>query len=227
MNYNVEEIVKKLEGADAIFFDLDGTLIDTEPLYFRFWNEACEFYGYKLTKEQLLAMRSRDPKLTREFLSEISNGELDYDVVKAKRIELMDAYLEEHPMLLKKGVKLMLDYFFTIGKELYIVSANTVEKSKNILEKLCIYDYFTDIVSAKDVKNGKPAPDVYLKALEQTGLDKKSVIVFEDSPNGLMSAHKAGLFTVMVEDMTPYEEDMDYVDGAVESFDSLLAKYLA
>ncbi len=225
MNYNIDKIVKKLEDAEALFFDLDGTLIDTEPLYQRFWIEACAFYGYTLSKEDELSLRSRDNNSTRKFLYDISGGLLDYDKVKAKRIELMDAYLEEHPILLKPGAKLLLDYFFTLGRELYIVSANTVEKSQSILERLCIFDYFTDIISAKDVKKGKPEPDVYLKAAEVSGIDKDKIVVFEDSPNGLLSSHRAGLFTVMVEDLTPYTEDMDYVDGATTSFDALLTAY--
>jgi DNA helicase-2/ATP-dependent DNA helicase PcrA len=85
-----------------------------------------------------------------------------------------------------------------------------------------INEYIDGVISAKDVKRGKPFPDVYLYACEITKTNPNDVVVFEDSPNGLMSSSAAGCFTVMVEDLTPFEKDMNYVDSAVSSLIELL-----
>ena len=218
MDYQINKIKEKLRQLDTVFFDLDGTLIDTEKIYYRFWGEASEYYGYQLNREERLAMRSRDSKITAEFFK--SKG-LDYQIVKAKRIELMDKYLFTHPIKLKKGVVPFLKSLKEQNKRLFIVSANTVEKSRNILKGLNIEEYFTDVFSSKDVKRGKPFPDVYLKASELASRDSKDVIVFEDSPNGLISAHEAGCFTIMVEDIDTFTKKEEYIDSAIVDFDSL------
>ena len=71
---NLQVLKDKIEEVDTLFFDLDGTIIDTEPLYFRFWKEAASFYGFEMSDEQALAMRSRDRTSAKEFIESISNG---------------------------------------------------------------------------------------------------------------------------------------------------------
>ena len=93
---NLEGIINKINEVDTLFFDLDGTIIDTEPLYFRFWKEASKYYGFELTDEQALSMRSRDRTSAKEFIESISNGQLDYVKTREKRTELMNQYFETH-----------------------------------------------------------------------------------------------------------------------------------
>ena len=219
---NINDLKNIIKNTNVIFFDLDGTLIDTEPLYFRFWKESCSFYGYKLKDEEALSMRSRDSSTGADFLKEISNGLLDYTLVRNKRIELMNEYFKTHPIQMKKGAIPLLDKLQKEGKKLYVVTANTVEKATDIISSLHFEHFFTKIISAKDVKRGKPFPDVYLKACDIVGVKPEEVIVFEDSPNGLKSSHSAGCFTIMVEDLSNYSSDMDYVDGVLESLEELL-----
>ena len=226
MEFNVDIIKRKIEEVDSIIFDLDGTLIDTEKLYLRFWCEASKYYGYELTKEQGLGLRSRERLSGKEYLTYVSGGILDYDLTRNKRIELMNEYLKDHDIEIKEGAVELLTYLKDKNKKLYIVSANTIEKSTNILTKLNLIQFFDGIISAKNSKRGKPFPDPFLDALILIKKKPEEVIVFEDSPNGLLSSSRAGCFTVMVEDLTPYTSDMSYVDGAISSLKSLL-QYLS
>ena len=219
---NISQVKERIKNTEVLFFDLDGTLIDTEPLYFRFWKEACRFYGFTLSDEQALSLRSRDRGSALEFFKKISGGALDYVKARTKRTELMNEYFKEHPIQLKAGVIEFLSSLKQQNKRLFIVTANTVERCKEIIEPLNLAQYFNGIISAKDVKRGKPFPDVYLKACDHVHQLPSKVVVFEDSPNGLKSASEAGCFTVMVEDMTPYIEELNYIDGVISSFMDLL-----
>ncbi len=221
-NFNVKELKDKLNKIDTIFFDLDGTIIDTEPLYFRFWKEASKLNGYELSDSEALGMRSRDSNNATNYLKDLSDGILIYQKVKQDRIRLMNEYLKDHPIELKEGAIDFLNKLNKENKKLYIVTANAYEKANNILESLDLKKYFIDVISAKDVKRGKPFPDVYLKAAELINKEPKDVIVFEDSPNGLLSSYRAGCYTVMVEDMSEYTSEIDYVDAAIVSFKELL-----
>ena len=208
---------------DTFFFDLDGVLINTEPLYFRFWKEACLFYGHKMSDEEALNMRSLDPILGQEFFDSM-NKNLNYKIVREKRKELMYRYLDEHPIELKEGAIELLTYLKNSNKKVYIVTANKKEKAIRILKEVGLIDIVSDVISAKDAERGKPFPYVYLDACKIVNKDPKDVIVFEDSPNGLRSSHGAGCFTVMVEDMSPYTKDMDYVDLVIHSLNELLER---
>lgn len=222
MKNDISLIKERISSREVLFFDLDGTLIDTEPLYFKFWKEATKFYGHELSDIEALQMRSLDKQLAIEFLASISDGNLDYYKVKEKRVELMSEYLSTHPIILKPGSIELLSKYKAEGKKIYIVTANTVEKATRIIDSLRFMHLLDGIISAKDVKRGKPFPYVYEYACEYVGVNPHEVIVFEDSPNGLKSSKGAGCFTLMVEDMTPFDASMDYVDAYIHSLEQLL-----
>ncbi len=222
MKNDISLIKNKINTAEVLFFDLDGTLIDTEPLYYRFWKEASKYYGYELSHEEALLMRSRDKQSAIDFLNIVSNGLLDYYKVKEKRIELMDEYLKDHPIRMKEDAYSLLKKLKKEGKKIFIVTANTVEKAERIIKEVGFLYLLDGIISAKDVKRGKPFPDVFLFASKYVNKNPEEIIVFEDSPNGLMSSHSAGCFTIMVEDMSNYDPSMDYVDAYIHNFHEIL-----
>ena len=222
MTYNLEQIKNKLNKLNTIFFDLDGTIVDTEKIYFRFWKEASKIYGYELKDEEALNLRSREHKSAKEYIEHVSNGKLDFDIVRNKRIELMKEYFLDYPIELKEGAKELLTKLNSEGKYIYIVSANEANKTWNILKKTNIDYLVKDVISSKDVKRGKPFPDVYLKACQLAGVRPQDVLTFEDAPCGLKSSYDAGCFTVMVEDIDQYNDNIDYVSGAVSSLKELL-----
>lgn len=222
MSFNLELAKKKIEESKILFFDLDGTLIDTEKLYFRFWKEATKFYGYEISDEAALSLRSTERNSGFNYFLEISEGKLNYDMVREKRIELMDEYFKTHPIEIKDGTIELLTKYKKENKKIYIVTANTTEKASRIMKTCGFFDLIDGVISAKEVKRGKPFPDVYLKACEVVGASPSEVVTFEDSPNGLLSSYRSGCFTLMVEDLTPYDESMNYVDAAVSSLKELL-----
>ena len=205
------KLKKAIEESKALFFDLDGTLIDTEPLYFYFWKKAMESFGAHPKDEDVLKMRSLDVTLAKEHLKSI-DPDLDYDIVKARRIALMSDYLSTHEIRVKDGVFEMLHKYFG-SKDMYIVTANTVEKAQKILDETKLDPFFKGIISAKDVERGKPFPYVYEYASKYIGLKPEEIVVFEDSPNGIKSAKEAGNVVVYVLDMTyPTDEDKKFYD---------------
>ena len=210
-------IQKMINKADVILFDLDGTLIDTEKLYFRFWKEACAYYGFTMSDNNALFMRSLDRETAIKYFNDISGGLLDYDQTRNKRIELMNDYFNSHDIEVKDGAKELLILLKEKGKKIYIVTANKEEKAYSILARIGFIDLIDGVISSKSVRRGKPYPDVYLKACEIIKKPPQEVVVFEDSPHGLKSAYDAGCFTVMVEDLSPYKDDMDYVNAHIKS----------
>ena len=146
----------------AVLFDMDGTLIDTEKYYRIFWPKALAACGYTMTDEQALTMRSLGRPFAPRQLKDWYGEDFDYYVVRDKRKEMM------------AGLR----------------------------------PYFEKLISATMVAEGKPSPDIYLYACKQLGLAPEECMAVEDSPNGVMSAYRAGCKVVMVPDQTQPDEKL-------------------
>ncbi len=192
----------------TLLFDLDGTLIDTEKYYRRFWRESLRSFGYEMTDEQALSMRSLGRPFAVDRLKEMYGEDFDYPKVRNKRIELMNACIEENGIDIKPGVVELLTYLRENDYKTAVVTATNIERTTKYLKETGLYDFFDDVISAVMVKQGKPAPDVYLYACEQLGVSPSDCIAVEDSPNGVMSAYRAGCNVIMVPDQTQPDNEL-------------------
>lgn len=191
----------------GIILDMDGLLLDTEKLYVRFWTEAARFYGYPMEFEHALSIRSLNRQFTTEKLSGYF-GSFDYQPVHDKRVDLMNAYIEEHGVEAKKGALELLDFARSNGVKIALATSSPYERAKEQLESVGLFEYFQEFACGAMVKNSKPQPDIYLLACEKLKLEPKDCIALEDSPNGIRAAYAAGCATVMVPDLDKPSEEL-------------------
>lgn len=193
----------------AVIFDLDGTIIDTEKYYRRVWPQALEHFGYHPTDEQALALRSLGRPFAPQRLKEWFGEDFDYDMVRNYRKELFEKCIREEGVVLKPGVKELLEYLKEKKITIAIATATDIERTNRYLDMVGIRDYFDKICSAANVKEGKPAPDVYLEACRQLGLAPEACFAVEDAPNGIRSAAAAGCRVIFVPDQTKDEPEVE------------------
>ena len=192
----------------GILFDMDGVVLDTEKLYARFWAEAAHALGYPMTYEQALGMRSLNSaagqaKLESYFGTGVSRAEM-----RKKRVELMDAYVAQFGVEAKPGIHELLDYLKGQGIRTAIATSSPMERAKSYLDSLGLTTKFDCICSGHDVAQGKPAPDIYLKAAASIGVPPENCLAIEDAPAGIESAHRAGCWPVLVPDLDGSNEEM-------------------
>jgi len=192
----------------AVLFDMDGTLIDTEKYYRVFWPKAMAEFGYHMTDEQVLSMRSLGRPFAPARLKEWFGEELDYYAVRARRTEMMEAQLDVDGIQLKPGAVEILEELRRRGILAAVATATPPERTEKYLGLTGIRPYFSKIISATQVKEGKPSPDIYLYACEQLGLSPEECLAVEDAPNGILAAYRAGLRVVMVPDQTQPDEEL-------------------
>ena len=193
----------------AVLFDMDGTLIDTEKYYRICWPKAMAHFGYEMSDEQALSMRSLGQPFAPTHLKEMFADEnLDYPAIRAYRKELMEEYLAKNGIEIKRGAVELLNFLKEKKIRRAVATATDMERTERYLKQIGLYPYFDEIISASMVKLGKPRPDVYLYVCEKIGRKPEECMAVEDSPNGVNAAYQAGCHVTMVPDLTPADEEV-------------------
>lgn len=126
--------------------------------------------------------------------------EVRYDTIRARRIKLMDAFIAEHGVEEKPGIRALLAFLKEQGIPCAITSSSSIPIIRAHLGNLGLLEGFTALCSGKDVPRGKPAPDIYLAGAAALGLEPENCLAIEDSPAGIEAAWRAGCKAVIVPD---------------------------
>ena len=202
----------------GILTDMDGVILDSEKLYVRFWCEAGQACGFPMERKHALGIRSMARPYAIEKLQGWFGESFDYDEVRNKRIELMNAYVDVHGIEPKPQAEYLLSYLKEKGIKVALATATAKPLAEKYLERVGLLKYFDAVASAKQVEHGKPAPDIYIYAASLLGLKPEECIALEDSPNGIRSAHAAGCKTVMVPDLDGAAEDGRFLSVKNEGY---------
>lgn len=183
---------------DAIFFDLDGTLVDTERLAQVSNREAFAALGHEVSEELLHEMIGKDEASVARLISE-AYPEIDLEKLG---LELITRF--KHGLAagldLKPGARALLDH---LPLPAALVTSSRRDSANVKLRAAKIEGVFARIITADDVTACKPAPEPYLLAAKEFGLDPARCLVFEDSEIGAEAAYRAGCRVVQIQDVLP------------------------
>lgn len=203
MNATAPAIENKLghwpEKVEAVVFDMDGLLLDTERVYKRVMQQLCQEWGYEMSHDMFAAFvgipQTENVPIYHKFFGP------DFDVEKYETILIERAHAEMALGIpLKHGAKELVAGLSARGVPI-AVATSTGNSAHKHLDEAGLHSYFDTIVTRMDVDKGKPHPEPFLTATSRLGFTPENCIAFEDSHNGVRSAHAAGLATVMVPDM--------------------------
>jgi HAD superfamily hydrolase (TIGR01509 family) len=191
----------------AAIFDMDGLLLDTERIFLDAFEQTCGDLGFKFEMELFVKLIGTNSVKTKEILTEGFGRGFNHDRFREVWIRHVDEYLSTNSIPLKDGAINLLEKISSVPLPMAIATSTRHSDAIKSLESTGLIDYFKFVVGGDHVTHGKPHPEIFLKVADRLGMSPVECIVFEDSENGVKSAHAAGMDVIQVPDLvTPSEE---------------------
>jgi len=210
----------RLSGVLPIF-DLDGLLVDTEPLHRRVFNATLARHGveYEIRDEEFgrafvgISQRENSEYLIARFHIRASADEL----TREHHTEYARIVADPRNLTLMPSARVLLDHLQARALPMAIASGSPRAQVETIVRGLELASLFRAMVTGSDVANGKPAPDAYLRACEQLRIDAARCLALEDSASGAAAAKAAGLRVIVVPNRYTRHQDLAFADARVEN----------
>lgn len=210
----------------AIIFDMDGVLIDSQPMHYLGDQQTLAAHGVHVPVEEMTAYAGTTNQLRFELFKERYHLEADTADLIRQREETMIRLVRESDAVPTAGSVDLLKSIKAVGLKTAVASSSSYPFIYAVLEKLGIVSYFDLIFSGEDVKNGKPAPDVFLKTCDKLDEKPENCVVIEDSANGVLAAVRAGMTCLGYQNPTSGEQDLSKADAVVDDFRTIDADFL-
>ena len=191
----------------AVIFDMDGLLVDSESLSLKAWFKTADQLGFSFTEEIFHSfLGCRVPDVKKLFAQKVSS-EINFEEAWDLKEEIRKEMIVAEGMPLMSGVEEVLSFFENKEIPKIIATSSFRERALFSLESSGLKSEFPDFVAGDEVENGKPAPDIYLKAASKLNVDPTKCIAFEDAEAGVLSAHAAGMDVVLIPGLKPPSEE--------------------
>lgn len=188
--------------AQAVVFDMDGLMLDTEAVSLECWVAAAHEHGWEVPHELCLAMIGLNSKSAQLLLREALGETFPMQAIYASSHERYLARLRQG-VPVKPGLHRLLDYLRECELPLAVATSTRRALAIDKLERHGLMRYFDSLVGGDEIAQGKPAPDIYLEAAARLGVPPVRCIALEDSEPGLRAAHGAGMACIVVPDLKP------------------------
>ncbi|XTZ40461.1 fructose-1-phosphate/6-phosphogluconate phosphatase [Salmonella enterica] len=179
----------------GLIFDMDGTLLDTEPTHRIAWREVLGRYGMRFDEQAMVRLNGAPTWRIAQEIIAANHADLDPHMLAQEKTAAVKAMLLEgvRPLPLIEVVKEWYGH-----RPLSVGTGSESAIAEALLAHLGLRQYFKSVVAADHVKNHKPAPDTFLLCAQQMGVAADKCVVFEDADFGIQAARAAGMDVVDV-----------------------------
>lgn len=201
----------------AVICDMDGTLIDTEPIYYELNTELYEKLNIQHTPDLLASLRGISSKLKWSKLKSEFGLEQSVDELMSTSKLMKFEFLQAAELTPIDGIRSLLTELKENELTIGLATSATRLILDLLLSKMEIVDYFDFTISGDEIANGKPNPDIFLKAAKEMRVHYSDCVVLEDSQNGVEAAQKAGMFCV-AHQSSESDQNLSSADLIVEDY---------
>lgn len=215
----------------AVLFDMDGVLVNTEPLHYRMWKEAFHDRGLEIDYEAYKGCIGATDAFLMDLILENYGQDFREDKELPAAVEVIEErLLKEEGFPKMPGAVEMLQRLHEAGYLLAVASSSPPSRIEAAMDHIGARQYFTLLNSAENVARSKPAPDVYLDTAAKLGAAPEECVVLEDSENGCTAADRAGMLCIGLKNPDSGDQDLSHarvVIHGLKEFTPELIKSLA
>ncbi|PKK38915.1 hypothetical protein ABB02_01728 [Clostridiaceae bacterium JG1575] len=210
-----------------VLFDLDGTLIDTEPTSLEAWISTGREFGIPMTHKMACGFIGRTTASVRdELLPYFEHEGMVEEFIEAKKKRCRSVF--ERELQAKPGAKTLLLHLQEWKVDVCVATSSARGRSQEFLRRLGLWEMIDFLVGAEDISRSKPDPEIFQTCLAHAKVPAEDALVVEDAYHGILAAHRAGIPCVMIPDLLAPTEPIEELGATVYSdllvLDDALAK---
>ena len=203
----------------AVIFDMDGVLIDSQHLHYQTDIEVLVKAGYPANMETVVPYTGISNPDRWPMYKKTLGLKPTVETLIEWQTQIIIEVFEKSDLKALPGIPGLLDHISKKGMQIALGSSSQPELIDLVLRKLDIVHYFKAVVSCESVKRSKPAPDVFLLAAEKLGVLPEHCVVVEDAPVGVQAAKSAGMACIAYRSPNTYGQDFSLADYVAGHFD--------
>lgn len=206
----------------TVIFDMDGVIVDTEPVHHYAYQQHFKQLGIEITPEMYASFTGSSTKNIYAKIKEHFNRSEEVEtLVQGKRTLFNAAFDTKEDLYLLAGVEDLIKELHHNGMQLVLASSSANETINRIFKRFNLEPYFTHKVSGEDFPNSKPHPAIFLKAAELSQTSVENCIVIEDSTNGIKAAKAANIYCIGYDSVNSALQDYSLADDVITDFKEL------
>lgn len=203
--------IKQLQGLEAVVFDMDGLMFDSERIVQMSWTKAGEVLGYGALGENIYHTLGFNLQKRAAYFKNKYGADFPFERFLNEYRKFYWNYVKNYGLPIKTGLRELLSFLQDKDIKMAIATSSSDTSARNNINQAEITHYFDTIISGNMVKRSKPSPEIYQIACKQLNVSPKHAMALEDSPNGLLAAHAAGMMAVMVPDLLKDSSSVDNI----------------
>jgi HAD superfamily hydrolase (TIGR01509 family) len=196
----MEDFPSRRPDIQAVIFDMDGVMLDTEPLERKTFVRAAAELGFGAVEEVFVQTIGRNWPDTKRIFLEAFGPQFPYDEIRRNWRQYTEEHIAEWGVAEKAGLRELLTLLNTMGLPKAVATSTVRDKAAALLQRSNLLHYFAVVVGGDEVPTGKPDPAIFLEAAKRLKVESRGCLVFEDSAAGIQAAHAAGMIPVLVPD---------------------------
>ncbi|WP_258104990.1 HAD family phosphatase [Marinoscillum sp. MHG1-6] len=206
----------------AAIFDMDGVIIDSEPLHYKAYHQMFDEVGISVSAELYDSLTGKSTiNVCKQLKDHYNLSQSPEELAAIKRRHYDVIFENDKTFDLIKGVRQLIENYHESGLTLVLGSSATMPSIERIFKRFELNPYFKAKLSGAELKASKPHPEIFIKAAEATGYLPEECIVIEDATNGIQAAKDAGIFCVGFDSIHSKNQDYSKADMVISNFEEI------
>ncbi|WP_452221250.1 HAD family hydrolase [Lacinutrix salivirga] len=211
----------------AVLFDMDGVIVDTEPLHHKAYYMMFNDFNIEVSNSLYQSFTGQSTKnICKKLVSHFNLNDEALDLELCKRNHFNSLFDNDPSLKLIDGVLDLIKDYYNNGLTLVLASSASMGTINKVFTRFNLDQFFVKKLSGADLKASKPHPEIFEKAAFYSGYKKTECVVIEDSTNGIKAAHDAGIYCIGYDSINSKNQDYSLANLTVSSFKTIGFKKL-